>query len=75
MSGAFGVLPHENQDEFDGLALRESAEKRKEELHKWAVLLAEAKLTHQQVLTNDVEIDHAIAEMAQKHRPGLQNAA
>ena len=57
------------------LALRESAEKRKQELHKWSVLLAEAKLNHQFVLTNDLELDQTLAEMAQAKRTEIRNAA
>ncbi len=41
---------------------REAAEKGKQELHKWAVMLAEAKVDHQMVLTNDRELDQIIAE-------------
>jgi hypothetical protein len=36
---------------------REAAEKRKQDLHQWAVLLAEAKVSHQQVLTLNAEMD------------------
>ncbi len=45
---------------------REAAEKRKQELHKWAVMLAEAKVDHQIVLTNDRELDQIIAETREK---------
>jgi hypothetical protein len=54
---------------------RQSAEKRKQDLHEWAVLLAEAKLTHQQVLTNNLELDRTLAEMAQGERMKAQKAA
>jgi hypothetical protein len=36
---------------------REATEKRRQELHQWAVLLAEAKVNHQQVLTLNAEMD------------------
>ncbi|HEX3685104.1 MAG TPA: hypothetical protein VHU83_21395 [Bryobacteraceae bacterium] len=58
---------------------RDSAEKRKQELHRWAVLLAEAKVTHQQVLTTNLEIDQILAEApsesAQNARLESQKAA
>jgi hypothetical protein len=71
------------------IALRESAEKRREDeaarsqraedrkkdLHEWAVLLAEAKLTHQQVLTNNLELDRTLAEIAQNRPPQVQTSA
>ena len=53
---------HKQADE----ARREAAEKRKKELHEWAVLLAEAKVTHQQVLTSTPELDRTLATAAQK---------
>jgi hypothetical protein len=57
------------------IALRESAEKRKQDLHEWAVLLSQAKLTHQQVLTNNLEMDRTLAEIAQSGRMKAQRAA
>ncbi|HEX3685228.1 MAG TPA: hypothetical protein VHU83_22015 [Bryobacteraceae bacterium] len=45
---------------------REAAEKRRQDLHEWAVLLAEAKVTHQQVLTSTLELDRTLAPAAQK---------
>ena len=42
---------------------RQSAEKRRQDLHEWAVLLAEARVTHQQVLTNNLELDRTLPEM------------
>ena len=37
-------------------ARRQAAEKRKEELHQWTVLLAEAKLDHQNVAISDARV-------------------
>ena len=54
---------------------RAAADQRKQDLHQWAVLLAEAKLTHQQVLTNNLELDRTLAEIAQKRPPQAQKAA
>lgn len=51
---------------------RESAEKRRQELHQWAVLLAEAKLSHQQVLTLNAEMD---AHASTNYTPEVQKAA
>jgi hypothetical protein len=65
----------EHERKQAALALRESAEKRRQELHKWAVLQAEAKLNHQLVLTNDLELDSALAEMAQAKRRQVREAA
>jgi hypothetical protein len=45
---------------------RVAAEKRREDLHQWAVLLAEAKVSHQQVLTLNAEMD-AHESAAMKH--------
>ena len=39
---------------------RASVEKRKQDLHETAVMLAEAKLTHQQVLTSNLELDNIL---------------
>jgi hypothetical protein len=47
-------------------ARHEAAEKRKKDLHEWAVLLAEAEVTHQQVLTSTLELDRTPAIAAQK---------
>ncbi len=46
---------------------RQSAEKRKQDLHQWAVLLAEAKLNHQQVVTSNPELDAILAGAAPNH--------
>jgi hypothetical protein len=42
-------------------ARRESAESRKKELHEWAVLLAQAKVDYQSVLTSNARLDGIIA--------------
>ena len=57
------------------LALRESAEKRKQERHKWDILHVEAKLTHQQVLTSNLELDRELAALAQNRSPEAKKAA
>ena len=44
---------------------RQATEKRKEELHQWAVLLAEAKVDHQHMLTSDVRLQQLLAQMNQ----------
>jgi adenylate kinase family enzyme len=54
---------------------RESAEKRKQELHQWAVLLAESKVSHQQVLTLNAEMDVHEAAAAQNRPMKLEQAA
>ncbi len=53
---------------------REAAEKRKQELHKWAVMLAEAKVDHQMVLTNDRELDQIIAEAKEQRQRVAERA-
>jgi hypothetical protein len=66
----------ESQTRAEALvALRQSAETRKQELHKWAVLLAEAKLTHQQVLTSNLELDRTLATIDENRRFEAQKAA
>jgi hypothetical protein len=54
---------------------REAAEKRKQETHKWAVLLAEAKVTHQQVLTSNLELDKIIANTPELRAQEVRKAA
>jgi hypothetical protein len=58
----FESQQHKNAQE----SRREAAENRKQELHQWAVLLAEAKVSHQQVLTSNLELDRTLAEIAKK---------
>lgn len=48
------------------IALRQSAENRKQDRHKWDVLLAEAKVDHQMVLTSNLELDRELAAAAKK---------
>ncbi|MBV9762410.1 MAG: hypothetical protein JO340_17750 [Acidobacteriaceae bacterium] len=71
------------------LALRQSAENRRQELHKWAVMLAEAKLDHRldeaarsqraedvtRVLTNDRELDQILAANPELRARNRKNAA
>jgi hypothetical protein len=54
---------------------RESAEKRKQELHQWAVLLAEGKVNHQQVLTLNAEMDAHERAVAENRALGAKKAA
>jgi len=57
------------------LTVRQAAEKRKQDVHEFAVLLAEAKLTHQQVLTSNLELDRTLAEIAHTRAAEAQKAA
>ncbi|MBV9761832.1 MAG: hypothetical protein JO340_14820 [Acidobacteriaceae bacterium] len=54
---------------------RQSAENRRQELHKWAVMLAEAKVDHQLVLNNDAELDQILAANPKLARKESQKAA
>jgi hypothetical protein len=54
---------------------RQSAEKRKQEIHELAVMLAEAKLNHQQVLTSNLELDKILADAAANRPNQAQKAA
>jgi hypothetical protein len=48
---------------------RQAAETRKQDLHQWAVLLAEAKVDHQQMLTSDVRFNQTLAQLKEEaHR-------
>jgi hypothetical protein len=50
---------------------RESSENRKQELHKWAVLLAEAKLDHQLLMQNIMlRVDDAAAACEKEEQEG-----
>ncbi len=54
---------------------RQSNETRKQELHQWAVLLAEAKVTHQQVLTSGAKLPLMRAAVEEETRALAQKAA
>ncbi len=54
---------------------RQSNENRKQELHQWAVLLAEAKVTHQQVLTSGAKLPLVRAAVEEETRALAQKAA
>ncbi|HEX3683009.1 MAG TPA: hypothetical protein VHU83_10745 [Bryobacteraceae bacterium] len=54
---------------------RESAEMRKQELHRFAVFLAEAKVTHQQILNLNLEMDSHAASTAENHSQEVKKAA
>jgi|SRR5579875_1983778 len=56
-------------------ARRQAAEKRKQDLHELAVLLAEAKLTHRQVLTNSLELNQMLAASPANHFAEAKQAA
>jgi hypothetical protein len=48
---------------------RQAGENRKHELHEWAVLLAEAKVEHQQMLTSDARFNQTLAQLKEEaHR-------
>lgn len=54
---------------------RESAEKRQQDLHQWAVLLAQAKVDHQYVLTSNARLDGIIASTRENMPLEVQKAA
>ncbi len=54
---------------------REAAESRKQELHKLAVLMAEAQLTHRQALTSNAEMTATELEFAKQLRETSKKAA
>ena len=54
---------------------RQAAENRKQELHQWAVLLAEAKFTHQEVLTSGARLPQILAQMKEEDQLRPQKAA
>jgi hypothetical protein len=56
-------------------ARREAAEKRKQEHHKWDILLAEAKVDHQITLTSNLTLDQVIAEAREEVRQEALKAA
>ncbi len=56
-------------------ARRELNENRKQQLHDWALLLAEAKFQHQQVLTRRAELSQRPAASAKKKALAAQTAA
>jgi hypothetical protein len=53
---------------------RDSIEKRKQDTHKFDVLLAEARLDHQLLLTSDLELDKAVAETARNRSQEARKA-
>lgn len=57
------------------VAIRQSAENRRQERHKWDVLLAEAKVDHQIVLTSNLELDRRVADIAQNRSQEVARAA
>jgi hypothetical protein len=52
-----------------------AAEKRKQDLHGFAVLLAEAKVTHQQILSLNLEMDAHEAAIAENQPTEVKKAA
>lgn len=66
----------ESQRRQDAIvALRQSAEKRKQDIHQFAVLLAEAKVDHQIILNSNLEFDRTAAAAPQNHSPEAIQAA
>jgi hypothetical protein len=57
------------------IELRQSAENRRQERHKWDVLLAEAKTDHQLLLNSNLEFDRKMAAAAQSHSSESLQAA
>ena len=60
---------------FESQKRKEADETRKQELHQGAVLLAEAKVEHQQVLTLGVRLPITMAQIAEEDRKKVQKAA
>jgi hypothetical protein len=56
-------------------ARRQAAENRKQDLHQWAVLLAEAKFTHQEVLNSGTRLPPKVAAIKEEDRKTNQKAA
>ena len=54
---------------------RQAAKNRKQELHQWNVLLAEAKFTHQQVVTSGARLPQIMVQMAEEARVRSHKAA
>ena len=54
---------------------RQSAETRKQDLHELAVMLAEAKVTHQQILNSNLKLDKIIADSRENRSLEVQKAA
>ena len=54
---------------------RQGAENRKQELHQWEVMLAQAKVDHQQMLTSDVRFNQALAQHKEEDRIRANKAA
>jgi hypothetical protein len=54
---------------------REAAEKRKQERHKWDLLLAEARVDHQITLTSNLTLDQVIAEAREEVHQEATKAA
>jgi hypothetical protein len=57
------------------ISLRQSAENRRQERHKWDVLLAEAKVDHQIILNSNLELDRKLAGAAQNDTLEARKAA
>jgi hypothetical protein len=54
---------------------KQSAEKRKQDLHQWAVLLAEAKVDHQMFLNSNAKLDGIVAQSTQNRPQEAKKAA
>jgi hypothetical protein len=55
--------------------LRQAAEKRKEDLHQWAVLLAQAKVDHQMIVNSNIRLDQLLAANPETTRREVKKAA
>ncbi len=60
---------------LDEAARSQRAEDRKVELHEYAVMLAEAKVTHQQILNSNLELDRLVAGRPETATMETQKAA
>jgi hypothetical protein len=58
-----------------GESRKAAAEKRKQDLHTFAVLLAEAKVTHQQILNLNLEMDSHDSAIAENRPSQVKRAA
>ncbi len=56
-------------------ARKQSNENRKQELHQWAICLAEARLTRQPVLTSNSRLPQSVAPIAEKDGAKAEKAA
>ena len=66
----------DSQKRKEALESRQAAaEKRRQDLHEFAVLLAEAKVDHQLILNSNLEFDRKIAAAAENYSQEVKQAA